>query len=221
MSLAGLKFLDSVKKMPLMHLPVRSVFVGLSNSGVLISPGSNLNLTQLKSIEGLTDIVAPNLFHCGGVEGALRVFPKARVWGPASAKKIKPEIPWTNYLTDSSWSFNQELKMISIRGMPKVQESVFVHLSTKTLIVSDLCFNLTDASGIGARIILGLFGTYKKFAISRFFLKFVQDKRVFLDSLDEVLAADFENVVVGHGSPILSDGKSRLKAAVAAIKISS
>lgn len=200
----GLQFIDTQLKMPLMELPVRSTLVKLSNGQVLISPGSQMSLTQLQSLSPVSDIVAPNYLHTAGVPSALKVFPNAKAWGTKEGFR----------LTSQDWPYQEELKLFSIEGMPKVKEKVFIHQKSRTLIVADLFFNLQDPHGMGAWFILNLFGTYKKFGISRFLLKFVTDKKAFSASLKNLLNEDFENIVVGHGNLIKGHGKEFFKKAL-------
>lgn len=205
-----LQFLDSEVPLPLMNLPVRTVFVKIGEEGILISPGSRLSYDQYKILPAVTDIVAPNSFHCGGVSKALQFFPKARVWGVPQIEKLKPEIRWTHTLEKNNWLFQQQLPLLTMQGMPSVQETVFFEPASKTLIVGDLCFNLMSASGLGAWIILSLFGTYRKFAVSRFLLKFVKDKEAFSESLADLIKFDFESVVMTHGQPVTGNGRMLL-----------
>lgn len=205
-----LVFLESNKKMPLMTLPVRATYVPLQMGGVLLSPGSGLTRDQLKKINIVTDIVAPNLFHCAGIKNACSVFPNAKRWAVQGAKETKPDVPWTDVLSEGKWPYQNELEVIPLMGIPDVNESVFFHKESKSLIVTDLCFNMDNVSGIGAWLILSLFGTYKKFAVSKYFIKFVRDKKAFEESLAKIFALQFDNIVVSHGANIVGSGKDKL-----------
>ncbi len=211
----NLKFLDSVKKMPIMALPVRSPVVTLKNNTILISPGSTLTSEQLRGLGNITDIVAPNLLHCAGMKLATTIFPNAKVWGVEGAQQAKPDIKWTHILTTQAWPYQDELALIPIEGMPAINEAVFVHKSTRTLIVTDFCFNLVNAKGLGAWIILNLFGTYRQFGVSKFFARYVKDRTAFEKSVKNLFTYDFEKIVVGHGEIVQEKAKEKLLAALA------
>lgn len=213
-TLPKIKFLESFVKMPIMNLHVQSVYIETEKGKILISPGSQLTAEQLESLDHVTDIVAPNLYHCAGIKKASKVFPDAKLWGPLAADKVKPNIQWEDILTEQSWPYQNELQMLMIEGMPKVNEVVFLHKETKSLIVTDLCFNMVDVKGFGAWIILKLFGTYKKLAISKFFLNGSKDKTATKQSLDRLLSFDFENIIVSHGENVIGGGKEKLKEAL-------
>lgn len=211
--MTDLSFLDCELKMPLMSLPVRTTVVQLKMGQVMISPGSQLTPEQLRSAGTVTDLVAPNLFHCAGLPKAQKTFPQAKVWGSPGCRELKTNISWTGDLNPKDWPYQEELPMLLIQGMPKVNETIFFHRRSKTLIVSDLCFNLQDARGVGCWIILNLFGTYRRFGVSRFWLKMTKDFPALKNSLRQLFEWDFENIVMSHGSTVVQDGKDRLKAA--------
>lgn len=213
--LHGLGFLDSTKRMPLMKLPVRTAVVQVGQNRILISPGSQLRREQFASLNDVTDIVAPNLFHCAGIDQASTLYPEARVWGVPGAAKLKPKTKWTHLLTEPTWPYGPELLAIPLGGMPQINETVFLHSPSKSLIVTDLCFNLTETEGLGARLILGMFGTYKRLGVSRFFLKYVKDKAAFQNSINRIFAHDFENIVLSHGELVRGNGKALLRQALA------
>ncbi len=210
-----LVFLDSVVSMPLMKLPVRSTYIPIQNGGILVSPGSSLAPYQLESLGNVTDLVAPNLFHHAGIMKANSIFPRAKKWAAQGAMLLKPEVAWTDELLAEKWPYQDEFPMFQLQGIPRVNEVVFFHKDSKSLIVTDLCFNLLDVTGIGSWIILNLFGTYRKLATSRLFVQFIKDKEAFEKSLGKIFSIDFENLVLSHGANIAGNAKEKLRNALA------
>lgn len=213
-ALPNLEFLDSSVPMPLMLLPVRTVVVQLENARVLLSPGSKLTQEQLVACGNVTDIVAPNLFHSGGMKQASKVFPAARLWGPVGCESKHPTLPWTGHLGVDAWPFEQELSLVAVEGMPTFRESVFVHHASKSLLLSDLLFNMEDASGFGAWFFFSLFGTWRRLAVSKLFVKRIEDRAAFQTSVEKLMAFEFDTLVPAHGAIVSTDAKSRLKAAL-------
>jgi hypothetical protein len=146
----------------------------------------------------------------GGVIKACSKYSGATVWGPLGATSKLKTVPWQKQLGKDRWPYQDTLALVALNGMPAVNESVFVHLPSKTLIVADLCFNMTDSKGIGARIIFGLFGTYRKIGISRFFASHIKDKQAFRSSIEKLIQYDFENIVVSHGENLVGQAKTKL-----------
>lgn len=210
----NLNFFESSLKMPLMYLPVRSVLVNTEKGNILFSPGSKLRDDQITSAGLVTDIVAPSLFHCGGVAKASSILTQAKLWGPIGVKKIKSEILWASELDPHLWPYNDELVAVPIEGMPKVNEVVFIHKKSKSLIVADLCFNLINQKGFGPWLILNLFGTYEDLGVSRFFLNFVKDRDAFIRSLATLFSYNFDNIIVSHGENVYGRGREKLIKAI-------
>lgn len=210
--MSDLRFLECQIQMPLMSLPVRSTIVTLPQAVLLISPGSQLTSEDLKTAGAVTDIIAPSLLHCGGMRQAHQVFPKARLWGPPGASTRKPEIPWTDTLSETHWPFQKELKLLELHGAPRFQEMIFFHQKSKSLIVTDLFFNVEAPQGFGSWLIMSAFGTYKRFAMSRLFASAIQDKEAFTASLENILQEDFETIIMAHGSPLKAGPQEALQA---------
>ena len=202
-------------KMPLMSLPVRSTVIKLTQGNVLLSPGSKLSIEQLKSVDNISDLVAPSLLHCGGIELAATTFQNTKIWAPPNGMKKKPKIKWSAEISADSWPYQEELTSIPIQGMPEINEVVFFHKKSKTMIVCDLCFNLLNAQGISSWIILNIFGTYRKFGISRLYLNYVKNHLAFEASLRQLFSYDFDNLVLGHGENLIGNAKNVLRNAFA------
>jgi hypothetical protein len=215
LSLPGLTLVDSVLKLTgIMALPVSSPLVTAGDARILVSPGSKLDDGQFRSMGDVTDLVAPSLLHTAGMAKAAAFFTRARLWGPKGVTDKLPALKWTGTLGETAWPFDASLRLFPLEGMPTVREFVLLHVPSRALLVTDLAFNLVEAQGLGARIALGLFGTWRRFAVSRLFLRFVKDREAFRRSLEPLLASDFDHVLPSHGAPVLGDGKARLRAAL-------
>ena len=213
--------LESALKMPIMQLPIKMTLIRLSTGVVLISPLPKIKKfkSEIDQFGTVTDIVAPNLYHNLGIKYAQEEFPQARMWGVEGYRQKMPEINWYGIITPDSWIHQEELTVVPVKGMPKMNEASFIHRSSKTLIVTDLCFNHIQGKGVGYWIIFKLFGTYKKFAVSKLFLSLVKDKVQFTQSIKKLMEMDFENIIIPHGENIIGGGRDRLKAAFAERKI--
>jgi hypothetical protein len=206
----GIRFLEANKTLPGLELPVRSAVIELEAGRVLWSPGSRLTEEQLRGAGAITDIVAPSLPHTGGMKRAAAAHPSARLWGPAGVREKLPELKWHGLLGVDAWPHERELSRLPIDGMPQMREHVFLHRRSRTLLVSDLVFNIREPRGWGSRPIYSLFGTYRRFAVSRLFLSRVKDREAFKASLQPISQWEFEAVVPSHGEPVEGGGKPKL-----------
>ncbi|MFN7131854.1 MAG: hypothetical protein ACK4N5_07220, partial [Myxococcales bacterium] len=195
MDLPQTRFLETRIQMPLLELPVRSVVLELSNARILFSPGSRLTPEHHRDAGAITDIVAPALLHTAGMARAAEAHPQARLWGPEGAREKLPTLRWHGILGQNPWPYEEELARIPLRGMPAVNENVFLHRATRTLYVTDLVFHITDPEGVGAALFYRLFGTYRRFAVSRLFLMYAKDRAALAASAADPAELDFVNVV--------------------------
>lgn len=213
----AITYLESSRSMPLVRLPLRTSVIPLSRGRVLFAPASTLSAERYRELEAegeITDVVVPNLFHTEGVIPAAKAFPNARLWAPVGIEKKKLDVRFHGTLGVDPWPHEDELSRITLGGMPSFAESVFVHRETRTLVAADLAFNVLDASGLGARMIFGLFGTYRRFGVSRLFLREVKDRPAFERSLAHLFEHDFDALAPAHGSVVDQGAKELFRAAL-------
>ncbi|WPB77123.1 hypothetical protein KYC5002_50115 [Archangium violaceum] len=216
MTFDHLRFIEVELQMPLMMLPVRTSIIELDRARVLWSPASTFTEAQLRDAGEVTDIIAPNLLHGGGMKAAAAAHPRARLWGPVGIKEKFPELSWHGMLGVDPWPYDDELRHVALRGMPDFNESVFLHHRSRVLLVSDLAFNIDESQsrGIGPWLILHLFGTYRRLGVSRLFLNRVKDRAAFQESIERIAALDFSHVAPAHGRVVSEEGKQKLLAAL-------
>lgn len=214
MTASPIQFIEASRTMPLMELPLRTTVVQLDRARVLLAPASTLDDHHLRAAGAVTDIVCPNLLHLEGARQARRAFPDAHLWGPKGAAEKVSDVRWDGVLGVDAWPHDAELSLVVLEGMPRVVESVFFHHASRTLFVTDLAFNIQNPSGFGAWLILSLFGTHGRFAVSRLFTRMARDRAAFQRSLERVFAFDFAAVAPSHGAVVTADGKERLRLAL-------
>lgn len=204
----NLTFFESHIQMPLVQLGLRATYVRLQTATVLISPiaFSEEDLSVLSKMPP-NAIVAPNNFHHLYVNKAKTRFPAARLYGAPGLQEKRADVAWDQTLTPETWPYQDELPMVLVQGMPKYNEVVFFHRASKTLIVTDLMFNLQNQQGWQAKLLFGLMGTLNRPAVSRLFNLFTKDRQRARTSIQEILKFDFENIVMAHGEILRGNGK--------------
>lgn len=144
-------------------------------------------------------VVAPNLFHHLYLRPALEKFPSARLWGPEGLKKKRKNLEFDGILNQQPHPWQGDLIAFSPPGQPKFQETAFYHPQTKSLIVADLFFNLSQFPNLPSKILSSLFGTRNGFAVSRLFRLMVKDPKGFSQSLAPLLDRPIERIILSHG----------------------
>jgi hypothetical protein len=196
-------------------LPLRSTLVTLSQGHrILISP-VKFNENQVNELKKSSPkaVVAPNLFHHLYAKQAAENLNVDTVFVAPGLEKKRPDIPWPVVLGDKTWIYQDELPMLLIEGMPGMNECVFFHKESKTLIVTDLLFNLSNLSGISA-LPFKILGTCNRPAVSRLLHAVTRDKKALKKSLQKILSWDFDRLVMAHGSIIESGAKKILTEAL-------
>ena len=100
---------------------------------------------------------------------------------------------------------------VRLEGTRRWGEAVFYLPDSRTLLCSDLVFNIHDAVNLRTEWLLRLVGAHERVAQSRsirFF--FTRDKSALGDSYARILSWDFDRIVVGHGRIVESDAHAKL-----------
>ena len=209
----SIHFFESELNMPakMVVLPLRSTVIKTPKGVVIISP-IRFTEKQLKEIEALgpvTDLVAPSLLHHLYLAKTSARFKNATIWGPEGCKEKLPEIKWNKIFGQDAWTHAEDIDFLILKGMPKLSEVVFFDKTTRSLIVTDLLFNLTHPKGWAAPIMLRIVGTYKKFGVSRLTMSVIKNRAAFASSAKSVLNWNFDQIIMAHGNIVTSDGKSK------------
>lgn len=216
----GVHALEShLRVAPGFHLPVRSTLLGLTGGALLVISPLRMDdalAAQVEALGRVTHIVAPNKFHHLFVGEAAARWPQAQVHLapglPAKLVKLGRQVPPHHPLPESMPS---EVQAIPIGGMPALDETLFFHAPSRTLVVTDLVFNvLGPTEGLLTGLILRLVGAHQKLAQGielRFMMRHRDSTR---ESLERVMALDFTRVVMAHGEVVEVDAKDRLRHAL-------
>ncbi len=109
----------------------------------------------------------------------------------------------------------EEIRVARLQGAPKLEEHVFLHIPTRTLVVADLIFNFDAAERGWNRFFHRHVAGFRRYpGMSRIFRWCIRDRAAFRGSLEEILAWDFDRIIPGHGEPIEYGGKEALRGAM-------
>ena len=198
-----------------LHLGTRTTVVRLANGGLWMhSPGPlEPELTaQLIALGPVQALIAPNAMHHLYLGENIRAFPQATVYvSPTLPAKIKGAFTY-NILSDEPpvlWrdDFTQHL----VGGIPKLQEVVLLHRASRTLILTDLAFNIRQSDSWFTRFFMRLNGAYGHFGPSRIFRTLVKDRAALRSSLNRMQEWDFDRIIVTHGEVLETGGKSVMR----------
>lgn len=188
----------------------------LLHSPIAINEGLKDELNSLGQVKYL---VAPNRFHHLHIGVCGESFPGAELWAAPGLPEKRKDLKFTGVIDDGTvFGPGGEVEHFLFEGMPVMNEVVFYHPESKTLIVSDMLFNFPKDLSPTFKYFLKLFGLYGEPRLSvleRWFL--VRDKKKARESAERVLAQDFDRVILAHRDIIPTGGKEIVRKAYSAI----
>lgn len=197
------------RQLVVVRLPGGGLWV---HSPVPVTPALRAEVAALGAVR---HVVGPNLWH----DECLREFqaehPAALFHAAPGLAAQKKDVRFGAELSDTphpDWAgvLDQHL----VRGMPRMNEVVFFHRASRSLIIADLAFNLRDGPWWFARL-MTLYGLWNRFGPSPLEKWMMADKTAVRASLERILEWDFDRVIVGHGRNLEAGAKPVFRAAYA------
>jgi glyoxylase-like metal-dependent hydrolase (beta-lactamase superfamily II) len=193
------------------HLPSRMTVVRLADGDLLLHspvPIDDGLAAELAPLGPVAHVVAPNLFHHLFVPRTLERYPQALLSVAPGLEDKRAELPVADVLTDEApEAWRGVMDQVVIRGAPKLNEVAFLHRPSRTLIVSDLVFNVRQPRGWGTALALRMMGTYKRLRQSRLWRMYMKDRAAVRRSAETLMNWNFDRVLPGHGD--VHEGEAR------------
>ena len=197
-----------------------TVILRSDNSLLLISPikiDANLK-QQLDSLGTVKYIIAPNLFHHLYLKDCQQIYPQAELIAPLGIETKQPNIQISKTFERDQIDFNGELKYIPFKGFqavipPKivtVNEIIFFHPSSKTLILTDSAFNFDRNFPFITQLAARILGSYQSLQPSLLEKIAIRDKEAISKTISRILAWDFQRVIMAHGNIVEKNAKEKL-----------
>jgi hypothetical protein len=176
---------------------------------------------ELDALGRVSFAVAPNRVHHLYAGDVARAYPGARLWVAPGLPRKRPDLVFEAVLGDDAPEpWRGEVEQVFFRGRPYENEVVFFHRASRTLLLCDLAFNFGPRTALPTRLLMKLLRSYGRLGPSTLDPWLIRDRRAARESLERILAWDFDRVVVAHGDVqesgghrILSEGYAWLRAA--------
>jgi hypothetical protein len=175
-----------------------------------IAPSPDLR-REVDALGPVGHLVAPNLYHHRFLDSWRAAYPDAILHGPKALARKRKDLTLSAALEDAraaSWA--GELAPVHVEGCA-LDETVFVHRATRTVVSSDLTENFTTSRHWPTRAYLKMSGTHGKIGWPRPLRVLYRDHAAALRSLDALFEHDFDRVVIAHGDVIGRDGKAAVR----------
>lgn len=176
-----------------------------------ISPTPSL-VEQVEALGTVRWVVAPNCFHHLYAGAFTAQFDQASLLGPPGIVKKRSDLAFDGQLpVDAPAEWEGQLEFVRVEGMPKLDEALFFHPSTRTLITCDLAFCFDESAPFLTRCVFRVVGGYGKLGPSVLEKVLTRDRGLARASLRRALEWDFERVIVAHGRIVESGGRADLE----------
>ncbi len=201
-------------------IPTRMVVIRLPDGALWVhSPiaiGTEI-VRDIGSLGRVGHLVGSSLYHHLWLADWARRYPDAKIHGAPGLPGKRPDVTFHEVLGDEAPAdWKGVLDQLVFRGLPIFNEVIFLHRASRTLIVSDLVFNVYEAQGVLAPVLMRLNGMWKRFGPSRA-LRFMMSRtreRAGAD-LKRILQWNFDRVIMAHGRVLESGGREVMKRAFA------
>lgn len=199
------------------ELPLRmSVFRAPSGKLVLWSPIAidDALAAELAAIGDVEALVGPNLMHHVFIKKALERYPQAKIYGAPGLAAKRKDLSFAGTLPQDN-PFAGVLEVVYTEGAPALSELVALHKPTKTLIVTDLLFNIPTHNSAMSRFVLKYISrAYGGPKQSYLWHLAIKNKAAAAASASTILALDFDRIVMSHGEIIQTGAKPILEDAL-------
>lgn len=199
-----------------LHFPVRMTVIRLPDGGLWLHapvPIDDVLAGELEALGPVRHLVAPNALHHLYFGDAAARYPDAKTWAAPTLAEKRSDLSFDGTLDDDSPPWVDVIDGIFVHGIPWCSETVFLHRPSKTLLVTDLFFNMQRPANRRSRFffwLLGVLGRPKQSPILKMQTK---DKAAAAASGRRILEWGFERAVPAHG-PVVEADAQRVVAAV-------
>jgi hypothetical protein len=148
-------------------------------------------------------LVVPNRFHHLEAPAMAARYPNAVVVGPASATaRNRLVAPSVGSLDAAYTSATPELTPIPLRGVPFLDETVFFHADSGSLIAADLLISACASDHWSWRMAGRVFGRYEKVGTPPDVRMYARASAAVADSIAAMQALPVRQILVAHADPI-------------------
>jgi hypothetical protein len=202
---------DRPLKLAVGDIGTRMTVIRLTDGGLWLHSPALLDGDTRCALDGLGPVrcvVAPSKVHHFFVGDYITAYPEARIYGAPGLAQKRKDLRFDAVLSDQAPpEWRGEIEQHVFRGAPAINEVVFFHRSTRTLLLTDLAFNVASGKTSGARVFYWLIGAAGRFGPHRLVRFIVRDRRAARESVDRILEWDFDRVIVTHGDVLETGGR--------------
>jgi hypothetical protein len=163
---------------------------------------------DLDGLGRVTHLVAPSTFHYLYLDESRAAFPDAAVHLVPGLRERRPAVGAGHVLGDptpADWEGQIDHAILGpTRG---ASEAAFLDRASRTLILTDLAFNMQSATNWIDQLYWRMSGVWHRFGPTLLVANvLLREPHLVRPFLERILAWDFDRIVVGHGDVVARDG---------------
>ncbi|WP_020410813.1 DUF4336 domain-containing protein [Hahella ganghwensis] len=184
------------------HVGTKMTVVRLSNGTLLLHSPVSISHQVKEALDELgpvSHIVCPNLFHHLYAGEVLKLYPTAKLHGPVKLHRKRKDLPFDFILSDEPHpDWQDDLEVLTIQGS-LLNETVFYHKPTATLISCDLVENFRTSGHWPTLLWLKTGGIQGKVGWHHLLKLVYWNRAEARQSIAKILEWPFERAVISHG----------------------
>ena len=174
---------------------------------------------ELSELGSVFALLAPSKLHHLFLAEWREHYPEALRVGAMGLEEKRPDLELTHLLNEETAALMGEfLQHFPIQGMPSVNESLFFHPDSGTLIATDFLFHMPESQG-ATSVYAWMMGFRNKVTCPPLFRFAIKDKTAFQSSLRALLELPVEQLSLCHHAIVETDAKSSLESALRRLKV--
>jgi hypothetical protein len=199
----------------LAELGTKMTIVRLADGGLWLHSPVKLDGPTQRALDELGPVravVCPSRVHHLFAGDYAAAYEDARLYGPPGLAEKRRDLRFHATLGDEPEpAWRGVLEQHLFKGAPLLGEVVFFHPATRSLITTDLVFNVPVGQTRGARLFYWLVGAEGRIGPHRLIRFAMRDRRACRASADRILAWDFERITVTHGEVVERGGREAFR----------
>jgi hypothetical protein len=177
-------------------------------------------IADLQELGNVAYLIAPNRYHHLFAQAFKQQYPQAKFLAASGLSEKCPHLQIDRVISEPSGNLGDQLfyqqfpglYMPTPQGADPLNEVVFYHPESHSLILTDIAFHFDSTMAGLTRAIAKLIGNYDRLQLTLLEKWLIRDKNEVEAAIRSVLDWDFDRVIMAHGSPVTTNGKAMLKA---------
>jgi hypothetical protein len=201
-----------------MKVSTRMTVIRLADGSLFSHSAVPLNEAQKAELDALGPlqyIVAPSAMHHLFVGKLARLYPQAQLYGTEGVLRKRPDLQQLKPLPpDPEAPWAGELQHLQLDGIPMLDETVWFHAASGSLIATDVLQCWQGPLSLPVRMYLGLTGGHERLTVPRTVRLLVRDRAAVQACVRQMLGWPVQRVILLHNSVITDQPMQRLREAL-------